>query len=68
MAEIDDSVESLIRTIYKGTKERQPSPGEHTLSSSSQTLSSKLFILGTSQFWMWDFIPIHYFKDQHQLY
>lgn len=47
MAETDDSLESLLRTKYKGTKERQPSPGEYTLSSSSQTLSSK-FILDTS--------------------
>lgn len=45
ISDIDDSIETIIRSKVKGSKDRQGSPGESTLSSSSQTLSSKLIYI-----------------------
>lgn len=42
MNETDDDMETVwLRKKFKATKERHTSSGEYTLSSSSQTLSSK---------------------------
>lgn len=62
MSDIDDNRETLLgRTKYKSTKDRQGSPGEYTLSSSSQTLYSKYQCYTPTQDFIIVFFNILYF-------